>query len=202
MTASTQIFSLPDGDLRRAATESKRVRDHNAKWALGIRDPKLATLGKYVAHEITKPASTHPRPVVSMYPKRYRQPNQRDNEFLINRKFADIKAYMDEAADQVLYDKDNYSDSSADSDNNVPDHSEIENDPNVFYSFDAPTGPSEGKYILGAALANAVEKFETKETEKMAREYEFVTIERPTDDRCDGYMADEGDFEFISRADL
>lgn len=117
----------------------------------------------------------------------------------MNRKCADTKAHFSYVVDQVL--NDNYSDSSSDSDN-VPDHSEAANDPNVFYSFDAPTGPSQGTDILGAALANAVEKFETKETEKVAREYEFVAFEESTSHHGDGYMADDDDFEFISRADL
>ncbi|PGH29687.1 hypothetical protein GX50_07573 [[Emmonsia] crescens] len=177
---TTQIFSLPEGDLRRAATESKRVRNHNEKWALGFRDPKCTS------------GYTQIRPVLkSTFHKSIRVE--------MNRKCADTKAHFSYVVDQVL--NDNYSDSSSDSDN-VPDHSEAANDPNVFYSFDAPTGPSQGTDILGAALANAVEKFETKETEKVAREYEFVAFEESTSHHGDGYMADDDDFEFISRADL
>ncbi|OJD11567.1 hypothetical protein AJ78_07690 [Emergomyces pasteurianus Ep9510] len=196
-----QNLSLPDGDLRRAATESKRVRDHNAKWALGIRDPKWTTIGNHIAGEIQNPGYTHVRPVLSMYPKRFRQASQRDTGFQMNRKFADIKDHFNEVVNQALYDDGDYSDSSTDSDNAL-DLSDPANDPDVFYSFDAPTGPSEGTDILGAALENAMEKFETKETEKMAREYEFVGIEEPTTDHGNGYIADDGDFELISRADL
>ncbi|KLJ05322.1 hypothetical protein EMPG_11194 [Blastomyces silverae] len=193
---TTQIFSLPESDLRRAATESKRVRDHNEKWALGFRDPDFTPLGQ----KIESPAYTRIRPMPSQGSrvcKSRRHLNQSD----INKGFAAKRAHFSYVVDQVLYNDHNISDSSADSDH-APDPSEAANDPNIFYSFDAPTGPSQGRDILGAALTNAVNKFEKKETEKLAREYEFVAIEDPSNSHGDGYMADDDDFEFISRADL
>ncbi|EGE86800.1 hypothetical protein RJZ56_003599 [Blastomyces dermatitidis] len=192
---TTQIFSLPESDLRRAATESKRVRDHNEKWALGSRDPNFTPLGQ----KIENPAYTRIRPMLSQGSrvcKSRRHLNQSD----INKSFAAQRAHFSYIVDQVLYDDHNISDSSTDSDH-APDHSEAVNDPNIFYSFDAPTGPSQGTDILSAALANAVKKFEKKETENLAREYEFVAIEETSNSHGDGYLADD-DFEFISRADL
>jgi hypothetical protein len=48
----------------------------------------------------------------------------------------------------------------------------------IMYSFDAPTGPTEGSQILNVALAKAVQKFEEKETVKLVKdEYEILDSE-------------------------
>ncbi|KAG6997564.1 hypothetical protein G7Y79_00040g077290 [Physcia stellaris] len=71
-----------------------------------------------------------------------------------------------------------------------------EPDAEILYSFDAPRGPAEGGQILSMALAKAVEKFETKETEKLVKnEYEVIGNEK--EDGHDGYAADEDDFQLI-----
>ena len=71
-----------------------------------------------------------------------------------------------------------------------------EPDADILYSFDAPRGPAEGGQILSMALAKAVEKFETKETEKLVKnEYEVVGFEKEFNH--DGYIADEDDFQLI-----
>lgn len=54
-----------------------------------------------------------------------------------------------------------------------------EPDAGISYSFDAPHGPTEGRTILGMAFAEAVEKFETKELEKLVKdEYEVIVKEQ------------------------
>lgn len=75
-------------------------------------------------------------------------------------------------------------------------HDGPEIDARVCYSFDG-CGPVQGDQILGAALSQAVEKFEHKETEKLVREYEFVPREDPSE-YDHGYTVD-GDFEIIER---
>lgn len=71
-----------------------------------------------------------------------------------------------------------------------------EPDAGYTYSYDAPRGPGKGSQILGIALAKAVEKFETKATEKLIKEeYEVVGKERG-DEHTD-YAADEDDFELV-----
>ena len=63
------------------------------------------------------------------------------------------------------------------------------------YSFDAPTGPSKGSQILGQALAKAVERFETKATEKLVKcEYEVVAHDK--EETHAGYSTDD-DFEIV-----
>lgn len=90
---------------------------------------------------------------------------------------------------------DTISDSSAEED--VKDASTApEPDAAYTYSYDAPTGPSKGSSILGQALAKAVEKFETKETEKLVKnEYEVVAHDK--EEVGAGYTADEDDFELV-----
>ena len=65
------------------------------------------------------------------------------------------------------------------------------------YSYDAARGPSKGSQILGLALAQAVDKFEIKATEKLIKdEYEIVGKDKD-DDTPAGYTADDDDFELV-----
>lgn len=71
-----------------------------------------------------------------------------------------------------------------------------EPDAGYTYSYDAPRGPGKGSQILGIAVAKAVEKFETKATEKLIKEeYEVVSNEK--EDTHTGYAADDDDFELV-----
>jgi hypothetical protein len=87
------------------------------------------------------------------------------------------------------------SDSSADED--IREASAApEPDAEITYSYDAPHGPGRGSQILSIALAQAVEKFETKETETLVKnEYEVVAKESEHDQ--EGYNADDDDFELV-----
>ena len=71
-----------------------------------------------------------------------------------------------------------------------------EPDAGISYSFDAPTGPTEGGQILSMALTKAVEKFEIKATEKLIRE-EYEVVGKEKDDSYDGFEADVDDFELV-----
>lgn len=66
-------------------------------------------------------------------------------------------------------------DSSADED---VEHPSTAPDAEIAYSFDASRGPSHGSQILTLALDKAVERFETKETDKLIKnEYEVLDLE-------------------------
>ncbi|KAJ4376441.1 hypothetical protein N0V83_001725 [Neocucurbitaria cava] len=66
-------------------------------------------------------------------------------------------------------------DSSADED---VEHPSTAPDAEIAYSFDATRGPSHGSQILNHALEQAIERFETKETDKLIKnEYEVLDID-------------------------
>lgn len=69
-------------------------------------------------------------------------------------------------------------------------------DPNVFYSFDAMRAPGHGEHILGVAISRALDRFETKETEKVVREYEFV-YHNDGGDSTEETSADEDGYEVV-----
>lgn len=70
-------------------------------------------------------------------------------------------------------------------------------DSGISYSFDACRGPIEGRTILCMAFAEAVEKFETKELEKLVKdEYEVIVKEQDRFHDTE-YTADADDFELI-----
>lgn len=75
-------------------------------------------------------------------------------------------------------------------------------DEGITYSFDAATGPGKGSHVLSAALTDAVERFEGKQTDKLIKdEYEVVQPESPTAGpsvRSDGPSSgDADDFELV-----
>ena len=86
------------------------------------------------------------------------------------------------------------SDSSADEDV-VEASAAPEPDADITYSFDAARGPRKGSQVLGVALAKAVEKFETKQTEKLVSE-EYDVVDGKEEDVHAGHVADDG-FEMI-----
>lgn len=95
---------------------------------------------------------------------------------------------------RVVDDTTGPSDSSAGEDD-VREAPVPELDAEIAYSFDAVRGPGGGSQILSVAVTQALERFENKETEKLAKEYEFI-------DSKDGYAADadDDDFEIIDDA--
>ena len=84
------------------------------------------------------------------------------------------------------------SESSAVEDDVEEESAAEEPDAGIMYSYDAVRGPAGGSQVLDSAIAQAVERFENRQTEKLVKEYEFVDGE-------DGYAADtdEDDFEII-----
>ncbi|OXV07587.1 hypothetical protein Egran_04650 [Elaphomyces granulatus] len=169
---------LPTSDLRRNGKEAKRDHDHRAKWALGAREKAPAGNGSPVRPQ---------NPTGSSVLRRYVQGN-------INRLEREAKFVLRHDVDEIL--TQGVSDSSADETASVTQADEptrsLEDD--ALFSFEAS-----GNGIFSSAVSKAVEKFETKETEKLVKEYEFVFEE---DDPSIGYVADEDDFEIVGHVEL
>ncbi|KAL2038700.1 hypothetical protein N7G274_008458 [Stereocaulon virgatum] len=155
--------------------DHKRELDHKYKWALGEGPITQGQTSR-------RPA----KPSTSSYKKH-------EAEFQQNK--AIHMAKMSRKRDPVFDTDTSTSDSSAEED--VKEASAApEPDAGYTYSFDAPRGPSKGSQILGMALAKAVDKFETKVTEKLIKE-EYEVVAKEKDDVRTGYAADEDDFELI-----
>ena len=70
-----------------------------------------------------------------------------------------------------------------------------EPDAGITYSFDAARGPTPRGEILSMAINKAVERFETKETEKLVKN-EYDVVAKEEDEAQGGYIADD-DFELV-----
>lgn len=70
----------------------------------------------------------------------------------------------------------------------------------VMYSYDAHRGPAQGSQILSLAITKAVERFENKETEKLAKEYEFV--DSKDNDADTEFSTDDDDFELVEHVKI
>lgn len=119
--------------------------------------------------------------------------SRREVEFQVN-KAAQI-ARISRQHDSRLDSDTGVSDSSAEEDVKEASAAPVP-DAGITYSFDAARGPGRGSQILGMALAKAVEKFETKQTEKLVKE-EYEVVGKESEDGNGGYVADEDDFMLV-----
>ncbi|EEP82163.1 predicted protein [Uncinocarpus reesii 1704] len=177
---SGSAFVLPTTDIRHNAIQSKRDHDHKAKWAHGCRPGAAATV----------------RPAV-LLPKC--KQDRRAHAYGVKRQcltFKNPQSYFRLVSEEGLREASDSSDALSDQ---GPDLGSPTERIDVFYSFDARSGPRAGEHILSAALNKAVERFEIKETEKLVREYELIDDRESAES---GYIADDDDYEFIDRASL
>jgi hypothetical protein len=117
----------------------------------------------------------------------------------INKKVSGARFTLLDDVDEALNEAHDCADSSADED--VPEPGAASENPNIYYSFDAASGPRQGDHVLGVALARAIEKFEIKETEKLVNEYEFVPHEAQSECGDLDTLA-EDDFELVHPVEL
>lgn len=156
-------------DLRSTAREFNRDKNSRAKWAHG--------------HEYTRGRREEdgkPRPAKPCFPPKYHVPAMKSRT-AFNK---DMALASDE--------------SSADEDVEHPSTAPAP-DAEIAYSYDASRGPTHGSQILNYALDKAVERFETKETEKLVkREYEVLDLDDDDVPRGKRRVALEDDeYEFI-----
>ncbi|PKY05720.1 hypothetical protein P168DRAFT_129728 [Aspergillus campestris IBT 28561] len=177
--------NLVASDLRHGGTESKRFHDHKAKWAYGGRS---ASCRAHVTEGfvIARPAMPRTHFMNSTRALRFDRKAE-SNRIASTAKLA-LRGDISEALD---------SDSSGSSSGEEVDEPTAAQtlpvgavDP--FYS-------TSGQTLLSDAVSKAIEKFETKETEKLAKEYEMVVPEHESLARR---VAVDGDFELVDRVEL
>ncbi|GFF27547.1 hypothetical protein IFM46972_02097 [Aspergillus udagawae] len=180
--------TVVNSDLRRAGTEAKRQHDLKAKWAYGGRCALPRGNLKAPLLPITRPAKPlhrHPPAI-----KRWNQHN-------LNQLARDSRISLHHDVQEIL--DNGTSDSS--SGEEVEEPVAVERSPEVMIvDEDETLNPYEvsGQTILSDAVNKAVEKFETKETEKLVKEYEIVSRES---EMGTGSLADD-DFELVDHVQL
>ena len=159
--ASEQTFSTHD--LRSGAKEFSRDKDHRVKWAHG----QSFGPGRRVEDARPRPAR------VAVVPK-YVSPwlTQVNTQLTLcrsgNRGLDKARTAIKNAINHAS------AESSADEDIEEPSAAPAP-DADITYSFDAERGPSHGSQVLGQALAQAIEKFEVRQTDKLIKdEYEVL----------------------------
>ncbi|EUC34521.1 hypothetical protein COCVIDRAFT_28423 [Bipolaris victoriae FI3] len=156
-------------DLRSSAREFNRDKNSRAKWAHG------QSFGPGRREEDGKPRPAKPFPHIkasSFSPMKARSTFHKD---------------MASASDE----------SSADEDVDHPSAAPAP-DADIAYSYDAARGPSHGSQILNYALDKAVERFETKETEKLVKnEYEVLDIDDDIPRTKRRVAPEDEEYEFV-----
>lgn len=194
--------SFDKPDLRQAGTAAKRVHDKKAKWVHGGRTSRPGAVTLDGVLPITRPA----KPETQVYPvggiadakadrtrtswnKRQRVRDAQRGSTTAKVDFHnDVREALDDAT----------SDSSAVEDRGDPIVTTAI--PEVCHG-DAPVDLYEvsGQTLFNDMIDKAVERFETKETEKLVKEYEFITRESEI---STGYLADEDEFELVDHVKL
>ncbi|ORX99545.1 hypothetical protein BCR34DRAFT_495276 [Clohesyomyces aquaticus] len=181
--SAEQTFSTED--LRSGSKEFSRSKDSRVKWAHGT---------SYGPGRRAEDARPRPARVIpthkSSFPKAQADSSCRSNVGLHKAR----TVLMNDIASAS-------GDSSADEDIEEPCAAPVP-DAEITYSFDAERGPSHGSQILTQALAQAIEKFEVRQTDKLIKEeYEVLdageVLSPAPKHRKDGVAAEDEDYEFV-----
>ncbi|KAK4893803.1 hypothetical protein LTR27_007828 [Elasticomyces elasticus] len=156
--SSEQTFST--SDLRSTAQDQLRDAAHKHKWALGSKSTSgRAAGGKPRPH----------RPSETTY-----NAKRRESRGAV----AALQSGIKVARKHDMLEGTAVSDESSGSASDRDDSPSPIADAGYTFSFDLPTGPSQGSQILNAALAKAVAKFEDREVTKLVKdEYEVLDDE-------------------------
>ncbi|KAF2019709.1 hypothetical protein BU24DRAFT_125784 [Aaosphaeria arxii CBS 175.79] len=134
-------------DLRSEAKEFNRDKDHRVKWAHG----QSFGPGRRVEDARPRPARIAAVPKASSNMNKARTSIRNDIAY----------ASGDSSADEDV----------------EPSSAAPAPDAEITYSYDATRGPSQGSQILGQALAQAIERFEDRQTDTLIkREYEVLDV--------------------------
>ncbi|KAL2215163.1 hypothetical protein M432DRAFT_141819 [Thermoascus aurantiacus ATCC 26904] len=180
--------SLLVSDLRHAGREAKRDHDRKAKWAYGGR---IALPQKYDG-KVNLPLT---RPIPESHLSKWTRIIKSHNQVNLEKQAHVAKTALRYDINEVLdYET---SDSSVDEDPREPTaarNADDDPDDDPLFSYEIS-----GQNILSAAIAKAEERYEREVTEKLVKEYEFVSRESEADS---GYVADVDGFELVDHVQL
>ncbi|KAI9375530.1 hypothetical protein BJX61DRAFT_117244 [Aspergillus egyptiacus] len=178
--------SLDTNDLRQAATAAKRAHNQKAKWVYGGRTAPGRVYSILADLPVTRPAKPHSE---SRRRRRQERACNVHNHFTAAK--INFRDDVQEALDVATSDSSGLEDH-CDADANVREDSPEQDDAALLYEVS-------GETVFKDVVDKAVEKFETKETEKLVKEYEFITTESEI---AIGYLADDDDFELVDHVHL
>lgn len=195
-------LSFDKPDLRQAGTAAKRVYDKKAKWVHGGRTSRPGVITLDGVLPITRPAKQESQ----VYPVGGIADAGADcNRTSWNKRQRERDAQRGSTTRKIDF----HNDVREALDDATSDSSTVEDrgDPVVATTVaevchgDGPADPYEvsGQTLFNDMIDKAVEKFETKETEKLVKEYEFITRESEI---ATGYLADEDEFELVDHVKL
>ncbi|KKK14719.1 hypothetical protein P175DRAFT_0533334 [Aspergillus ochraceoroseus IBT 24754] len=179
--------STPSHDLRQAGTAAKRTYNHKAKWAHGGRTARSSNDPLAGAAPITRPA----KPLFTHSAIRHER--TRSTNHLSSAAKFDLRKDVREALDLGPSDSSGVEDCD-DISATVRIVDDFQGEDCAVHLYEAS-----GQMIFKDVVNKAVEKFETKETEKLVKEYEIITHES---EMAMGYLADEDDFELVDHIHL
>ena len=184
-------------DVRGAARDSQRDKEHKAKWPKGAQ-PRHRTnicnhlpLGDGECGDCGRGRPPRQHGTGHTRTKRiWEQKNVNAKSTMARKVFhnevieatdAPLLNFSDTSGDEELYDE---------SVAPVPDAE-------IMYSYDHTCGPVKGQDVLSSAITAAVARFENKETEKLVKEYDMVGDSKHIEEE-----EDHDSFEFIEHAHL
>jgi len=179
MAAEQAGTPISPTDSFRLQQDAKRASDHRHKYTFGSR-----TNGSRVQPASVRHSRTHG------FPDSY-------SDKMHAQAHATGKAAGKHPQRYAFLDEPLTSDSSAPEDDLGAPSAAPEPDADIAYSYDRPTGPSRGNDILSMAINKAVERYETKATEKLVRDEYDVVNDTDAATHAAGYVADDDDFELV-----
>lgn len=196
--ASNMRPALPTHDLRSESKSYNRDKSHNTKWEHGTR-LRTGVKCPHLRHQfdatctdcLIKPATVEGNHGRIKNTKMYKKRQNGQASTLARKAFRND---LDEAFDGPLA---GISDTGSSDEEMRQACAPLPAEADFMYSYDATSGPAEGRDVLSSAITKAVQRFENTETEKLVtREYNVV------DNVEEEYAADDEDFEMINYSHL
>jgi hypothetical protein len=197
------MSALSTNDLRSQAKPYLREKTNNKKWARGGHEPSDHHCHKHAEHEdncrrcLGRPNRRDQDRRLGRGEAKYRHDLQ--NKTVSQAATLARKAFRNEVVDAMDGPLAHVSDTSEGEE--VPDASEapLPAEADFMYSYDHATGPRTGRDILSQAIAQAVQRFENKETEQLiTKEYDVVDDKEKAEASSD----EDNDYEFVDYAHL